>query len=956
MLSFTSDAKYKPSKMLYSHILRNLNQLRLKNKFCDLQLLTKDGEVYNMHKCVFVAACKRQFDIACSRDSDLPMTKLCKMILPDISSNELGVVIRFIYGESIGVTHKPMLQEALAKLHMLDLLEELKSSETSQSTWQNSASQTCLKDLDSNRESEKSPLSITMHMVSDAKSIPPLSNENGYVEMKEEPVVEVEVYQSDKDPPSVSSDTLKLQTKEIDMTNSISENRNRLNVAGIIACGLRMNPEIEKHNEISPQRNTILHNISSSKPLLSSQNQSIEIKEEMVAEDEFQDSIKVPQSVSYDIQKQKTAETNDLNIISVNDNRFNEVDINVACDLQVDPDIENETNNSLQDDIVHNRFNYASRYTLDMCNKSRDKEFKEKPAVVEEVEKSEKDTPSVLLDILTLQSKDANFVNNNSDNRNRIDESCDTELTTLKCQCEELMNSKVITYELKTEEDEKIEKLRHQISDKVELSKSLQPSQRTECDTEIDITAESSQKLHTWSDDYPKKTDTVSSFQIIDNTAEHAFTKVSESIEIQTDVVKDVSSDISCAVSISTCSSQQQATSKMTPRSKYKMILPHVIPPSEFQTLSCLLSSRNPTSKPGQTVKTSDNRNMLEKNTEHSYNSNLSDMSKCQSSINNPCHNTSNNSMSTEVMQHKTIATILALPPLIPTRIAGTKSDIEIRPECYRRHDWNDINRKEAKNSDQAYLSGNQYNASETDDKGHEDEHTKEYRKKPSVDIKLTTGETMMIPHISESKPEPQREKSSLESSSQTLFCKLEKLLKPPPGYKQKLTVKMKRNTGSKGKKKIDSDKVMVKTGISVPLQALLKETSKNADSSPVIKIPVINHLEQEPTQSFSVLQNTQDPTKSVSTKLQNNESFRTLVDHTPLQASLKETSKHVDFSPVCTAFDHQGKEALQVPTESVSTSCDINEKVRVSSPLCDGNVSPSCAGTPSAKGIVHRI
>ena len=126
LLSFTSvvgSSKATRTKMISKHILLNLNELRHRDKLCDLQLLSEDGEAFNLHKCVFIAACKRQFDIACSKENEMHTSKMCKMILPQVSSNELKAMISFIYGENTQDTLSPDLLLALSKLHMLDLLE-----------------------------------------------------------------------------------------------------------------------------------------------------------------------------------------------------------------------------------------------------------------------------------------------------------------------------------------------------------------------------------------------------------------------------------------------------------------------------------------------------------------------------------------------------------------------------------------------------------------------------------------------------------------------------------------------------------------------------------------------------------------------------------------------------------------------------------------------------------------
>ena len=109
--------------MICKLILQNLNELRLRDKLCDLQLLSKDGKAFNLHKCVFIAACKRQFDIVCSRENEMHTSKMSKMILPQVSANELKAMINFIYGETTQDTESPDLLSALSKLNMVDLLE-----------------------------------------------------------------------------------------------------------------------------------------------------------------------------------------------------------------------------------------------------------------------------------------------------------------------------------------------------------------------------------------------------------------------------------------------------------------------------------------------------------------------------------------------------------------------------------------------------------------------------------------------------------------------------------------------------------------------------------------------------------------------------------------------------------------------------------------------------------------
>ena len=133
MLSFTSvlgSSKPRRTMMICKHILQNLNELRHRDKLCDLQLLSEDGEAFNLHKCVFIAACKRQFDIACSKENEMHTSKMYKMILPQVSSNELKAMISFIYGENTQDTHSSDLLLALSKLHMLDLLENTDQSTT----------------------------------------------------------------------------------------------------------------------------------------------------------------------------------------------------------------------------------------------------------------------------------------------------------------------------------------------------------------------------------------------------------------------------------------------------------------------------------------------------------------------------------------------------------------------------------------------------------------------------------------------------------------------------------------------------------------------------------------------------------------------------------------------------------------------------------------------------------
>ena len=117
--------------MISNHILQNLNELRHRDKLCDLQLLSEDGEAFNLHKCVFIAACKRQFDIACSRENEMHTAKMYRMILPQVSSVELKAMISFIYGENTKGTTNSELLSALSKLHMLDLLESSDQSTAS---------------------------------------------------------------------------------------------------------------------------------------------------------------------------------------------------------------------------------------------------------------------------------------------------------------------------------------------------------------------------------------------------------------------------------------------------------------------------------------------------------------------------------------------------------------------------------------------------------------------------------------------------------------------------------------------------------------------------------------------------------------------------------------------------------------------------------------------------------
>ena len=116
--------------MISKRILQNLNELRLRDKLCDLQLLSKDGEAFNLHKCVFIAACKRQFDIVCSRENEMHTSKMSKMILPQVSANELKAMISFIYGETTQDTQSPDLLSTLSKLNMVDLLENEGQSAT----------------------------------------------------------------------------------------------------------------------------------------------------------------------------------------------------------------------------------------------------------------------------------------------------------------------------------------------------------------------------------------------------------------------------------------------------------------------------------------------------------------------------------------------------------------------------------------------------------------------------------------------------------------------------------------------------------------------------------------------------------------------------------------------------------------------------------------------------------
>lgn len=89
--------------MLGQYILHQLNQLRCHQVYCDLELVSSDKVVFNLHQVVFTALNKRHFNLAIENAEagmyDVVSKK--KMILSCLDSGELKLLIDFMYGITV---------------------------------------------------------------------------------------------------------------------------------------------------------------------------------------------------------------------------------------------------------------------------------------------------------------------------------------------------------------------------------------------------------------------------------------------------------------------------------------------------------------------------------------------------------------------------------------------------------------------------------------------------------------------------------------------------------------------------------------------------------------------------------------------------------------------------------------------------------------------------------------
>ncbi|KAL4238524.1 hypothetical protein ACF0H5_003231 [Mactra antiquata] len=116
--------------MIGDLMLRRLNELRLKNVLCDLQLVSNDNKLFNIHQVVFTALNRKHFMLAIelqyAYSSDVKILSQKKMYFSQLSANELELLIDFMYG---GVIKKKYLYDilvsTLGKLDMKYLLDEV---------------------------------------------------------------------------------------------------------------------------------------------------------------------------------------------------------------------------------------------------------------------------------------------------------------------------------------------------------------------------------------------------------------------------------------------------------------------------------------------------------------------------------------------------------------------------------------------------------------------------------------------------------------------------------------------------------------------------------------------------------------------------------------------------------------------------------------------------------------
>lgn len=92
--------------MLSELLLRQLNELRLNQVFCDLELVATDKTSVLVHQIVFIAFNKNHFLQALSYAGNTKRTLMFKMFLPSVTGEELNILVEFLYGAKINKRSK----------------------------------------------------------------------------------------------------------------------------------------------------------------------------------------------------------------------------------------------------------------------------------------------------------------------------------------------------------------------------------------------------------------------------------------------------------------------------------------------------------------------------------------------------------------------------------------------------------------------------------------------------------------------------------------------------------------------------------------------------------------------------------------------------------------------------------------------------------------------------------
>ncbi|XP_045182055.2 uncharacterized protein LOC123540812 [Mercenaria mercenaria] len=112
--------------MLCELLLKQLNELRVNNVHCDLELVAKDNTSFHVHRIVLTALNQRHFQQALKKTvRQVKPATHSKMFLSLVLGEELEILVEFMYGAVIKKQSKyDILVSALAKLDMTYLLEE----------------------------------------------------------------------------------------------------------------------------------------------------------------------------------------------------------------------------------------------------------------------------------------------------------------------------------------------------------------------------------------------------------------------------------------------------------------------------------------------------------------------------------------------------------------------------------------------------------------------------------------------------------------------------------------------------------------------------------------------------------------------------------------------------------------------------------------------------------------